>query len=310
MTRIPRTRSALLIVPLAAAIPLAPAASRVTCPNDAATGGLAPILTPGRILLLGEVHGTREGPEVVAAAACIAANGDHPVTVALEIPAEEDRRIRGFLASDGGAPARDSLLQGSFWQREYQDGRSSEAMLALLESLRSLRASGASLVVTLLDSTRPFSDGQARDDWLGLHLTQAVAEAPPEAVVISLTGNVHSRRMAGVPWDAEYRPAGMAVAARWPGRTLALQLAGPTGEAWICQGSAASDCGPTRMGGASELTPGAVELLPELRDGHDGVYRLPGLTASPPAAAGGGRHDLQRTDRERPGKGPAQVTHR
>ena len=51
--------------------------------------GTEHVLEPGTVVLLGEIHGTREGPETVSRLACAALEQGQQVTVALEIPQNE-----------------------------------------------------------------------------------------------------------------------------------------------------------------------------------------------------------------------------
>src|ERR1051326_1106924 len=95
--------------------------------------GLGPLLEPGSVLLLGEMHGTEESPAFVDRAACLAHKAGQPVTVALEIPVQEEPLISAYLSSQGGEKDRAALLRGSFWADPYQDGRRSKAMLGLIE---------------------------------------------------------------------------------------------------------------------------------------------------------------------------------
>ncbi|MGV6492816.1 hypothetical protein ACTUVK_003020 [Stenotrophomonas rhizophila] len=92
------------------------------------------------LVLVGELHGTVETPALVGELACAAAADATPVTVALEMDPTEQARIDAYLASAGTAADRSALLAGRFWTRTMQDGRSSVAMAALIERLRSLRS--------------------------------------------------------------------------------------------------------------------------------------------------------------------------
>jgi hypothetical protein len=262
-----------------------------TAPAAAAAcdaAGLTPLLVPGAVLLVGEVHGGVETPALVSATACAATTAGLATTVALEIPRGEGARIERFLASAGSAADRDALLAGEFWTRDLQDGRSSVAMLALLEALRSLRAAGKPVRVALLDADAdvPLASGQARADFMGQRLVEAVEGAGEDGLVLALAGNVHTRTRAGVPWDASYRPAGMAVEARWPRRTIALLAQGPAGETWMCQDSDPAHCGVQPLGGRPVDSPGSVELYPAPHDGYDGSVRLAAATAAVPARRG------------------------
>jgi hypothetical protein len=200
----------LAILLLAAACTPAPrphAATSASPPTCQEVEGLQPLLTPGSGLLLGEIHGTVESPAFVANAACLALRAGHPVTVVLEVPREEQGRVDAFLASHGTAADRTALLDSPFWTDVYQDGRRSQAMLALLDDLRKLRQGGRPVRATLMDRTERPSSGQERDHWMAEELAQTF-DKNPDAVVIVLSGNVHSRITRGTPWEANYEPVG------------------------------------------------------------------------------------------------------
>lgn len=98
------------------------------------------LIRPGRVLLIGELHGTYEFPALVAGIAASAATKGLGILVGLEIPRSEQGRIDRFLGSDGSPDAIASMTESPFWHRpkEWDDGRSSIAMLNLLCTLRAL----------------------------------------------------------------------------------------------------------------------------------------------------------------------------
>ncbi len=102
-----------------------------------------------RPLLIGEIHGTQETPALLAS--MLRQGSGRPWLLGLEIPRQEQERIEAFLRSDGGARARAALTGGAFWTRELQDGRSSEAMLQLIDAVRALRRSGRDIHVVCFD---------------------------------------------------------------------------------------------------------------------------------------------------------------
>lgn len=91
---------------------------------------LARLIEPGRVLLIGEVHGTNEHPALVGSITAAAVAQLCPVTVALDLPAGEQTRIDTFLDSDGTPADRAALTAGPFWNRPtaFADGRSSRAI--------------------------------------------------------------------------------------------------------------------------------------------------------------------------------------
>jgi hypothetical protein len=82
--------------------------------------GLDPLIAPGKTLVLGEIHGTREVPAFVASAVCQAVYTG-PVVLGLEMPAQP--QFDAYLASDGGPQAQQALLAAPFWTAAFQDGR-------------------------------------------------------------------------------------------------------------------------------------------------------------------------------------------
>ncbi len=239
---------------------------------------LEPLLRPGAVLLFGEIHGTAESPALVGDAACQAARTGLPVVVALEQPVAGQGRIDAFLDSDGGEEARRTFLDGPFWQNGYQDGRASQAMLELIERAGRLRRSGTAVRVVLFD-TGTSAGGQARDRGMADRLA-GLAAAETEAVTLVLTGNLHSRTHRGRPGNADYEPMGYLLARRVPaGRIVSLMQAHGAGTAWICS----RECGVAELGGRRGERPWQVEIGEGPPPGHDGWYRIGGITASPPA---------------------------
>jgi len=262
--------------------------------------GLAPLLKPGRILLLGEMHGTEESPAFALDVACHATRAKLPVILGLELSPAEQKRVDGFLDSEGTAADREALLAGSIWQRTYQDGRNSLAMADLIDGARRLRRQGFKIGVSLFDASGA-SGGQARDRRMGLNLA-AVAQAAPESMLIVLSGNAHSRITRGNPRNRDYEPMGYVLAeATSRERVVALDVAHGNGSAWICS----STCGVQRLGGRHGETRWAIEIDEATRPaGHQGWYHVGAITASPPAT----RPDLAVTHQSTPPDPPVTVS--
>jgi len=262
-----------------AAPPQAPA------PSCRAIAGLDPLLASGTVLLLGEMHGTVESPAFVSNAACLALRAGHPVTVALEIPREEQARVDAFLASSGNGTDRAALLASPFWRAEYQDGRRSQAMLSMLDELRHLQRAGGRLRVRLVDRMAAPAVPADRDRWMAEALAQAFDEAP-EHVLIALMGNLHVRVSRGTPWDPNYEPAGFVLVSRRSDlRLTSLDVSYQGGTAWVCTSPDAASCAARTVRGRADAQAGRVVLNPQVTNGYHGVYDVGTLTASPPAQA-------------------------
>jgi len=244
--------------------------------------GLGPLLEPGSVLLLGEIHGNTQSPGFVSRAACLALDAGHPVTVALEIPRQEEERTAAFLASEGGEKDRSAFLAGPFWTDPYQDGRRSQAMLALIENLRSLRKAGKPIRLALLDTTVPPADGRSRDHVMADNLKVAF-DASPKDVLIALTGNLHSRVTMGSPWDPKYEPMGYFFTQAKPAvKVTALDVAFFKGTSWTCNTSDRSSCKVRELGVRGD-DKGVRVIMHPLEGGFHGVYNVGPLTASLPA---------------------------
>lgn len=147
-----------------------------------------------RLILLGESHGTREIPNLIAIlTATYAAEG--PVLLGLEIPRSEHAALSQYLRSDGGDAARAALRATPFWTvtDDQHDGRRSEDMLELIEALRTLHSAGRDVAILPYDVERSFHrvSGDARDEAMAGRVRAAVA-ALSRGRLLVLGGNVHA----------------------------------------------------------------------------------------------------------------------
>ncbi len=252
--------------------------------------GMEEVLTPGGMLVLGELHGTREVPAFVGTLACHLASAGVAVRVGVEAPFEEQPALRRYLEGDGSPQARAALVEGAFWHRPYPDGRSSEALVALMETLRGLRAQGLRVAVFAYDAP---GQGNARAFAMSRRVLAAHEEAPTDTFVL-LGGNVNASTARGTAWDETFTPMGWhLVRAKLPVRALDLRYS--QGHAWTCKlGESQSPvCGisaaipPASRSGDKALFRGPrpfFQLIPEYKlEGFDGIFYVGPLTASPPA---------------------------
>lgn len=236
---------------------------------------------PSSTVLIGDLHGTREIPAFVGRlVATLVAR--QPVVLALEIPQEVAPSLDAFLASDGGAAARDAFTRGPWWRAEYQDGRRSVAMLELIDRARRLRAAGANLRVACIDmpATDP-SQAQTRDNAMAEQV-MALRAAQPGAVLVVYAGNIHTRK-AALPQRPDYATMAMRMTAGMPhaGSIVSLNARWAEGSAWVCMGSTPGDCGPQFMAGRPDERGVHLERSPD--GAYDGWFGVGAVTASPPA---------------------------
>jgi hypothetical protein len=244
------------------------------CPD---VPGLDALLRQGTVLLLGEMHGTVESPTFVERVICEALAGGLEVVVGLEVPYQEQSAFDAYLASRGGADAEQALLATEFWRRDYQDGRSSAAMLDLLRSLRRYLDDDAALRLVLFDEQTA-----QRDAAMAARLA-AAAERAPQAFVVALTGNLHARIARGSPWDDSFEPMGLFLKQRLADRQVrSLDVGHAGGHAWICTTAEAAGCGEQTLRG-DESRPAGVYLDSGASPHYSGRYSVGELHASPPA---------------------------
>jgi hypothetical protein len=230
------------------------------------------------MILLGELHGLEAVPAFAIGLACRLAAAGTPVLLAVEIPRQEQPRIDAYLASKGGPPNETALLDGAFWRREFQDGRSSRARLAMLETARALRAEGLPLRVAAVDDASV--PAPARDSAMASGLL--AAKRPGETVLL-LVGDLHARTKPGAPWNPTIVWAGVQLRAKEP-RLVSLVNRFLGGEAWICTGNAPTDCGVRTVKGRGGAPGFRIERFAATDSiGFDGTFDIGPATVSVPA---------------------------
>jgi hypothetical protein len=290
------------------------------CPD---VPGLDDLVAARRLVLLGEMHGTEQAPEFVGTIACHAASEGFPILVALELPAQSNSQLQDFLESNGTAGDRRKYLESAGWQRNWHDGRSSAAMLQLVDRLRSLKRAGATIQVTGVD--QPWT-GDVRDSAMA-DAIEGLRRDHMDRPMFVLVGNLHAQTAPGKVTQS-YVPIGTRLD-RFGLRPVSLLMAFDAGTAWHCTMEGGFGCGvhavrawpphattvpaPTvgdkitsayGMGAVGTAVPDApkasryVRLWPQRSEGFDGLFYVGPVSASRPAIeelqAGGPQPEPQR----------------
>ena len=229
-----------------------------------------------RIVMVGEMHGSRETPRLFGELVCQALEAGKDVVVGLERPTAEQKALDAVLTGTDLTRAEVELLDEPGW-REVWDGRSSLAMLQLLERLRALRVGHRSLEILAVDpgsrdggASRDASTGGSLRDFEGKH---------PAKTMLVLMGNGHAmlNPVFGYQTAAMYLPRE---------QTVTLEATDRGGTTWSDRGQG---CGSID-GSVGEKQPSrlvGVYLDPSLVPigTMDGVLSVGGmLTASRPAS--------------------------
>ncbi|AGC44719.1 hypothetical protein MYSTI_03407 [Myxococcus stipitatus DSM 14675] len=247
--------------------------------------GLAGLMSPGLTLLVGEQLGSREAPTVVGELVCQVAEAGLPVALGIALPRTEQERVNRYLASGGSPADQDALLEGRFWRRPYQDGRSSRAMLDLIDRVRAMRMAGLSVSLVAYDTD---TAGGSQRDAQQAALWNERREAQQDEVQVLLAGNTHTRTVTGAAWDKSFTP--MASLMKAP-RFIVLDMSYAQGTRWGCdldpQGQVRCGLVGTtpveRLAARPGLNP-YIDLYDEpTSDGSHGHLYVGRLTASLPA---------------------------
>jgi hypothetical protein len=228
-----------------------------------------------RYLVLGEMHGTNEMPDIFADAVCLTSQKRKTV-VALEMPETDQPQLDAWLTSDGGSDAKQALLASPFWNTTFKDGRSSEAMFRLLEQLRSMRKSGQVKAVIAFQpvGTR---NPDAREDYEKGMAKLIATKTPKGVTALVLVGNVHAMRTEFERPSFRYLP----MAGHLPKtETLAFDMmSNGVSSMWACM----EKCGPNTFGHESIKNERGVTLSGKAGEPYDGMVFLgTSTTASSP----------------------------
>ncbi|VXB93996.1 conserved exported hypothetical protein [Massilia sp. 9I] len=270
-----RTLASLLAATLFAALP-----AQAALPACTALDAVPDAVSKAPLLVLGDVHGTREVPAFVAAYLCAAARQQRPVTLALELPSKEQEALDAFLASQGTPQDLARLTAGAMWTRERQDGRTSIDMLRMIGQVRALRAGGADIRLVAIDAeTAPARRDAAMAERLRAELRQGAGRQ-----LVVLVGALHAVRTRGNRFNPHYESTVYLLADQRP---LSLTVGTAGGSAWVCRGGAPASCGATAWDiNRVDPAPAAAFSLAPPSPQFDGVFYVGATTASPPALAG------------------------
>ena len=238
-------------------------------------------LDAARVLLVGEIHGTVECPAVFGDLVFAAARRG-PVSAGVDLPSSEQAELDHFLADPDDAARRARWLARPPFTAHRQDGRTSRAMIGLLDRLARYRAQGLPIDVFAFGaSTNDDCGGPPRDERIARTIAGHAADRTRR--VLALMGNVHNQLYASSPWAPEFRTAAMHLRDLLGDDDLrSLTLDWVTGTAWH-----------ETPDGAGEHVSNGLQVAPVgsvvVHSDHDGapwrhaIVNLGTLHASPPA---------------------------
>lgn len=268
------TRLLLLLLGLLSIVGSASACPKTNPCDEAKTPIRIPLVNVD-VVFFGERHGNRETPAVFRTAVCEFlkfTNGE--VRVALELPTGIQTSLDKYLQSNGDTEALEEFLSHRFWKRPrvVQDGRSSMAMLDLIEALRVLRASTRKLAsVTAFDGVVHMNETR---DAVMADLINKLSQISDDDVVLVLTGSAHARRTPAVHMRG-FIPAASLIT----DEMVTVLVLPESGDSWNCLGK--GDCESSPVPKVNDLS--AYEERIRTDGSFDYLLPVGKVTASPPA---------------------------
>ncbi len=242
----------------------------------------ASLASTSGILILGEIHGTREMPRFVGRLVCELAVGGHAVHVALEEPGNLAPLYEKISSRDVTFEEFSSELSNDTYWKLGKDGRYSRDVFSLLLALKLLATQGVPVRVFPFDMSPPVTREalKKRQSTMAANLARHVRAEDEDAPIVVITGRVH----------AAYRPGQMAglLRRRLSGeavrRIISLRMDAVSGDAWTCL---RDGCGVHRLPErAFSRRPAPGELLVRsVGPDYDAEVVWPVVHASPPAGA-------------------------
>lgn len=237
-------------------------------------------LDAARVLLIGEVHGTVECPAVFGDLV-FAATRLGPVAVGLELPSTEQAELDHFLAVPDDAARRARWLARPLFTTRPQDGRTSRAIVALLDRLARYRALGLPIEVFAFDAPPPEDRPEEPRDQRMAAMIAARAQDRTRRV-IALMGNAHNQLDPGTPWAPDFRTLAMHLRdVLGDGDLRSLTFDWVTGTAWRSTGQPGEQACP-----GHQYAPVGTVVVDRDHEGapwRHAILNLGTLHASPPA---------------------------
>lgn len=221
-------------------------------------------LPQGGTVIFGELHGTNEIPRFFSQCVREFVGNGEEVKVFLEFPASQSADAARYVRKEVDEPA---LLAAPHWKRD--DGRASQAMLALYRELRGMPAPGVAL--SGIDADPGEAD---REQAMARNFMAAYS---PKAYNLVLVGNLHAQLGKGRYSSLGGMPFGQRLQERI-GKVVSLDARYLGGTAWVCTGY----CGQVNLAG-NQATGGAPGIVMSGEDpAYSGFFSVGRITASRP----------------------------
>jgi hypothetical protein len=207
----------------------ASAVTKLPC-NDI-PDGISQLFKSNNILLFGEMHGTKETPERFYDVVCNASQTGLKIKIGLEMPFSMTDELEKF----SNFKSIKKLLKTEFWSSKQQSGRTSISMLTLLNSVNNLGLNNDNVSTFFFDHSTV-----KREQLMAQNIIEKIER---DALMIILTGNIHSRITHGRPWDKLAKNMGALIKEKHS-TTTSIFMSYSGGNGWVCM----PECGVHEFG--------------------------------------------------------------
>lgn len=185
-----------------------------TLPED-----LLSAVRQNKIILVGELHGTVEGPKHFFDIVCNTVGTFPDLTIGLELSPVEGISLNDIESFNKW------LSLDTEWKGPH-DGRTSQAKYQLISNLIRLKSEYPNISILLFNRIV-----EQRD----LAMANVVADAYHGQKMVIYSGSAHSRLTKGAPWDENWEPMGYFLKKKLPINFYSILLVFNGGTAWNWQ---------------------------------------------------------------------------
>jgi hypothetical protein len=245
-------------------------------------------LASDHLIIFGEMHGTNESPEAIGQLACSLLHSGRPVRIGLEADWPQGASLARAIEDPFD---REVVLNAAPKMWSTYDGRSSEAVLELLEQVSQWYGQGFDISVFAFDALPSEWVGAenqaiARDAAMAKQVNLQVSEF--DGAVLLQTGNFHAQKSPFSFADQAFIPMASLITVR---PVFSLEMKYGPGSAWVNatyedgEGNIVENLGPMQMGGIGkpDAEPRSFVLENDWPAAFDGEYFTGSISASPPA---------------------------
>lgn len=240
-----------------------------------------------KLILFGELHGTKEAPEFFLNAVCNSLQYAPKTYVILEKYKDEQSYISDYLNTQN-APVSSLVNNQPSWSRKVQDGRRSDAIAALFVQLKLLKQQGANIeVIAVAPSSKQHKKGIPKAQAMAQNVRDVITAAKDKkALFLGLFGRTHIRVEKISHNENTPKKPQMGYLLR-DLNLLSLEIKHLDGTAWVCYPGKNTpfECGSKARDANTQKWPQASSIMmyDALINGYHGGFFVGAISSSPPA---------------------------